>query len=123
MRPGESSKNRVWTLSLQKLEQVYIRQSVNWVIVGVNTLSATSSVCFGAKKFASWLFVMSINCDLPEQSDWCDNMPIYSYNYIPVLPVNVSRPYFSTKPQGARKKLVSGDESTESLAWYILSHA
>jgi len=25
------------------------------------TLSATSSVCFGAKKFASWLFMMTHN--------------------------------------------------------------
>ena len=35
-RPADSSKNRVWTLSLWKLGQVYIRRSVNWVIVGVN---------------------------------------------------------------------------------------
>ena len=34
--PVDSSKNRVWTLSLRKLGQVYIRRSVNWVIVGVN---------------------------------------------------------------------------------------
>ena len=43
---------------------------------------------------------------LPEQSDWCDNMPICSYDYAPVLPVNMSRPYFSTRPQGAREKFV-----------------
>ena len=49
---------------------------------------------------------------LPEQSDWCDNMPIRSYDYAQVLPVNMSRPYFSTRPQGAREKnLVSGDET------------
>ena len=49
---------------------------------------------------------------LPEQSDWCNNMPLRSYNYTPVLPVKVSRPYFSTRPQGARvKNLVSGDET------------
>ena len=41
---------------------------------------------------------------LPEQSDWCDNMPIRSYDYTPVLPVNVSRPYFSTRLQGAHGK-------------------
>ena len=35
-RPADSSKNRVWTLSLRKLGQVYLRRSVNWVIVGVN---------------------------------------------------------------------------------------
>ena len=34
--PADSSKNRVWTLSLPKLGHVYIWQSVNWVIVGVN---------------------------------------------------------------------------------------
>ena len=41
---------------------------------------------------------------LPEQSDWCDNMPIRSYDCAPVLPVNVSRPYFLIRPQGAREK-------------------
>ena len=35
-RPADSSKNRVWTLSLRKLGQVYIWRAVNWVIVGVN---------------------------------------------------------------------------------------
>ena len=35
-RPAALSKNRVWTLSLRKLGQVYLRRSVNWVIVGVN---------------------------------------------------------------------------------------
>ena len=33
------------------------------------------------------------------------------YNYTPVLPVNVSRPYFVTKPQGACKNIWSGDEA------------
>ena len=31
-------------------------------------------------------------------------MTLRSYNYAPVLPVKVSRPYFSTRPQGAREK-------------------
>ena len=31
-------------------------------------------------------------------------MPICSYNYGPVLQMNVSRPYFSTRSQGAREK-------------------
>ena len=35
-------------------------------------------------------------------------MPIRSYDYAPVLPVNVSRAYFSTSPQGAREKLGLG---------------
>ena len=48
-RPADSSENRVWTLSQRKLGQVYIWRAVNWVIVGFNTLSATNSVCFGAK--------------------------------------------------------------------------
>ena len=38
------------------------------------------------------------------QSDWCDKKTLRSYNYDPVLPLNVSRPYFSTKPQGVREK-------------------
>ena len=32
-------------------------------------------------------------------------MTLRSDNYAPVLPVKVSRPYFSTRPQGAREKL------------------
>jgi len=36
VRLPDSPKNRGWTLSLQKLGQIYIQQSVNWVIVGVN---------------------------------------------------------------------------------------
>ena len=103
--PADSSKNRVWTLSLRKLGQVYIWRAVNWVIVGVNyIISDQHSVCFGAKKFASWLFMMTHNAISPEQSDWCDNMTLRLYNYAPVLPVNVSRPYFSTRPHGAREK-------------------
>ena len=35
---------------------------------------------------------------------WCDNMPLRSYKYAPVLPGNVPRPYFSTRPKGAREK-------------------
>ena len=31
-------------------------------------------------------------------------MPIHLYDYAPVLPVNVSRPYFSTRPQSCVKK-------------------
>ena len=72
------------------------------------TISATSSSCFGAKKFASWLFMMTHNTIylIPERSDWCDNMPLRSYNYAPVLPVNVSRPYFSTWPPAGRTQKI-----------------
>ena len=60
VRPVDSSKNRVWTLSLRKLEHVYIWWSVNCIIVLI-TLSTTGSVCFATKIFASWLFVMTHN--------------------------------------------------------------
>ena len=106
--PADLWKNRVWTLSLQKLGQVYLQQS-----------SATSSICFGSVMMHS----------LPEQSDWCDNMPIRSYNYTPVLLVNVSRPYFLTRLQGMRKKFgVWGGDYFNitypctpllSLAWFV----
>ena len=58
VRHADSSKNRVRTLSVRKLGHVYIWRSVNWVLI---TLSATSSICLGAKKIASWLFVMTHN--------------------------------------------------------------
>ena len=56
------------------------------------TLSASGSsrVWFAAQKLqASWLFVMTHN--LPEQSNWCDKMPIRSYDYS--LYSLVSRPF------------------------------
>ena len=57
------------------------------------------------KNLQAGYFVMThTQFTLPEQSDWCDNMPIRSYDYAPVLPVNVSRPYFTTRPQSAREK-------------------
>ena len=36
VRPADSLKNWVWTLLLRRLGKVYIRESVNWVILGVN---------------------------------------------------------------------------------------
>ena len=57
---------------------------------------------------------------LPEQSDWCDNMPLRSYNYAPVLQVNVPRPYFSTRPQGTHEKFgVWGRDYTNVGFLYI----
>jgi len=63
------------------------------------TLSATSSLCFGAKKIASWLFMMTHN------AIYLSNLiGTTTWHYAPVLPVKVSRPYFTTRPQGAREK-------------------
>ena len=108
MRSADSSKNRVWTLSLWKLGQVYLRRSVNWVIVGVNyIISHQQRFLWCQKKLqAGYLW----------QSDWCDNMPIRSYKYVPVLPVNMSRPYFSTRPQATREKFGVWDETKWDLA-------
>ena len=53
------------------------------------------------------------SCDeftLPEQSDWCNNMLIHSYNYTPISPVKVSRPYSLTMPQGTCKIWCLGTE-------------
>ena len=65
----------------------------------------------------------SAQLTLPEQSDWCDNMPIHSYNYAPVLPVNVSRPYFRQGRRAPQKNLVSGDETTVLQALYMTHQA
>ena len=48
-RPVDSSKNRVWTLSLQKPGVSLYMAVRNWVIGGI------ISICFGAQKFANWL--------------------------------------------------------------------
>ena len=80
------------------------------VIVGVNYIISNQRRYFGTKKKlqAGYLWWQIMQFTLPEQSDWCDNMPLRLYNYAPVLP-NVSRPYFSTRPQGAHENLVSGE--------------
>ena len=92
VRPVDSLKNRVWTLSLRKLEHVYIWRSVNWVIVGAYIISFQQRLlcCQKLCKLAGYLWWRIMQSTLPERSDWCDNMPICTYNYIPVLPVNVS---------------------------------
>ena len=56
--PCELAENRVWTLSIGKLGQVDIRLLV---IVSVNYFISSSSICFGAKKSASWLSVTTTN--------------------------------------------------------------
>ena len=92
---------------------VYIWQSTNWVIAGVNYIISYQQVsALAPQKIASWLFVMTHNA--VEQSDWCDNMPIHSYDYMPraVLSVNVSRPIFRQGHRAHTKDLVSGDETT-----------
>ena len=60
-RPAALSKNRVWTLSLRKLGQVYIWRAVNWVIVGVNYIISNQQRLLWRQKFASWLFMMTHN--------------------------------------------------------------
>ena len=37
-------------------------------------------------------------------------MPIRLYNYVPVLPVNVFRPYLFARSQGVHKNLVMGQD-------------
>ena len=69
---------------------------------------------------AGYLWWRIMQFTLPEQSDWCDNMTLRSYNCAPVLPVKVSRPYFSTRLQGAHENLVSGDETTTTGAYRVL---
>ena len=107
--PADLSKNRVWTLSLWKLGHVYVWWSVNWIIVDVNYI-----VSFQQRLLCCHWWWCITQFTLPEQSDWCDNILIRSYDYIPVLPVNMSRPYFSTRPQpqDTCKKLGSGDDTT-----------
>jgi len=59
--PVALSRNRVWTLSLRELGQVYIQWSVNWIIVGVNYTICYQKHLLGAKKIANWLFAMTHN--------------------------------------------------------------
>ena len=69
------------------------------------TLSASSSICFTTQKLQAgyfWWHIMQFTS--PEQFDLCGNMPIHSYDCVPVLPVNVSRPYFITRSQGTCEK-------------------
>ena len=54
--PVALSKNRVWTLSLGKLEPVDIQWSV---IVGVHYQLLVVYLSFGAQRSASWLSVVT----------------------------------------------------------------
>ena len=56
-----------------------------------------------------------------EQSDWCDNMPISSYNYASVLPVTCPDPIFLPRTQGVHKNFVPGNE-TNSQAPSLSMH-
>ena len=69
------------------------------------TLSTTSSICFGTKKFASWLFVMMHN--LLYLSNLIGET---TCRYARII-VNVSRPYFRQDRRPPTKNLVSGDET------------
>jgi len=59
--PCRIVENRVWTLSLWELGQVYIQWSVNWIIVGVNYIIHYQMHLLGAKRIANWLFAMTHN--------------------------------------------------------------
>ena len=74
-----------------------MRQSV---IVGVNYIISYQHLKLWRPKVPKLVSKLDICDDLkpyyfPEQSDWCNNMLMCSYNYALVLPVNVSRPYSS----------------------------
>ena len=58
---------------------------------------------------------------MSEQSDWCDNMPISSYNYASVLPVTCPDPIFLPRMQGVHKNFVPGNE-TNSQAPSLSMH-
>ena len=94
-------------------KQVYIWWTVNWVIVGVNTSSATGSVCFCAKKFASWLFMMTHNFTWANfkliGATTCHyahiNMPQFYQWMCP-------EPIFQQGRRARMKNLVSGDKTS-----------
>ena len=48
-------------------------------------------------------------------------MTLRSYNYASVLPVKVSRPYFSTRPQGARERF--GVWGRDKAGWDLFRSA
>ena len=66
----------------------------------------------GVNQIISYQQAICDDANLPEQSDWCNNMLIHTYDFVPVLPVNVSRPYFRQGHRAYAKHLVSGDETS-----------
>ena len=61
---------------------------------------------------AGYYLMTIMQFTLPEQSDWYNNMPVSSYDYFPVLQVNVSRPLFQQGHRMHMKNLVSGDKTS-----------
>ena len=59
------------TKSVALKDQLYYQQRLLWY-----------PKKFASWALASWLFVITqTQFTLPEQSDWCDNMPLCSYDY------------------------------------------
>ena len=85
-------KYRVWTVSRGKLGPVDIQRSI--------TAISYSSISLGAQKSSSWLSVMTNKPILLPWAIWLGWQHANTlYNYAPVSPVKVSRPYFSTRLQ------------------------
>ena len=94
-RPADSSENTSGHFHCENWGKVYIWRAVNWVIVGVNYVISNqrcSSVCLvprphprgevGSGDETSLVpRLTQTQFTLPEQSDWCDNMTLCSYNY------------------------------------------
>ena len=118
-RPADSSKNRVWTLSLRKLGQVYIWRSVNWVIVGVNYIISNQQRLLWHQKI----------CKLAIYDDAQRNL-LYLTNLIGATTWHYARtitpqfyqwrcpdPIFRQGHRARVKNLVSGYETTKRRAF------
>ena len=92
-RPVALSKNRVCTLSLWKLGQVYIKLSV---IMALSVILPAALVLEPKNLQAGYLWWHLYLIYFSEQCDWWDNMLIHLYDdHVQTL--------FSTRPQGAWK--------------------
>ena len=113
--PRPNFRARVWTLSLWKLGQVYIRLSVNWVIVGVNYIISYRQRLLWRQKI----------CKLAI----CDDDLLYLNNLIGVTTCQYARmitpqfyqwtspdPIFRQVRRARAKNLVSGDETISTIA-------
>ena len=110
-RPADSSKNKVWTLSLRKVGQVYIS------MVGSksgNCQQPAAFVLVPKNLQACYLWWRIAQFNLTEQSDWFDNMPIHSYNY---AQWTCPDPIFRQGRRARAKNLVfgAGDETSQRV--------
>ena len=94
-----------WTLSLWNWGHGVVRVNLggNYIISYI----VPAAFALASKKICKLAISDNAQRNLLTWAIWLVRQHVDT-DYAPLLPVNVSRPYFSTRPQGAREKLCLG---------------